>query len=96
MEPRIFSFGFGTVSLVRDPRTRRRLALKAVSKRYLLSENQSLGPRRCQWLLREKAALEELSHPFIIRLHTTYEDADHVYLLLDLLQGGEVPSPRDL
>jgi p90 ribosomal S6 kinase len=29
-------------------------------------------------------------HPNIVTLHDVYEDEDHVYLFLDLLEGGEL------
>jgi serine/threonine protein kinase len=43
-------------------------------------------------------------HPFILKLHQTYNDRDHLYFLLDFVQGGELftylhcspNSPRQL
>ena len=41
-------------------------------------------------MLREKTALDDFHHPFIVALHATYQDPEHLYFLLDLAQGGEL------
>ena len=40
--------------------------------------------------MREREALEELCHPFLVTLFGMYEDAEHVYFLLELMRGGEL------
>lgn len=38
----------------------------------------------------EKNIMAELHHPFLIRLVNSYQDDNCVYILLDLIQGGEL------
>ena len=81
------SGGYGRVMLVRDTKSRRVYALKKVCRDHLLSHN---GQMRCEWLIREKRVLEQLEHPFIVRLHGTYADAGAIYLLLSVAMGGDL------
>lgn len=36
--------------------------------------------------------LELFGHPFVLRLYTTFQDANHVYFLTELLEAGELWS----
>ena len=36
--------------------------------------------------------MEKLKHPFLIDLVNTYQDTDFVYMLLGVVQGGELYS----
>lgn len=40
--------------------------------------------------MNEKELLWRLDHPFIIRLYDTYKDRDRLYMLLEVVQGGEL------
>jgi CRP-like cAMP-binding protein len=80
---------FGQVWLVSRPASdgsRMAYALKIQSK-YALVENDL-----ADGLLEEKKILTQLQHPFIINLVTTYTDTQRVYMLLGLVQGGELRS----
>ena len=59
-------------------------ALKIQDKRELLKCNQVDG------LMREKNIMASIDCPFIIRLVNTYQDNINVYMLIDLVQGGEL------
>lgn len=41
-------------------------------------------------VLREKALLSTINHPFILPFHGAFQDEHNLYLLLELLQGGEL------
>jgi serine/threonine protein kinase len=41
-------------------------------------------------ILNERALLWRVDHPFIIKLFDTYRDRDRLYMLLELVQGGEL------
>ena len=79
--------GFGVVRLVCDPVSRLRYALKEIRKAHILQQNPEV---RCAWISREREALEEFNHPFIVTLIGTYESTGNVYFLLELLRGGEL------
>lgn len=61
-------------------------ALKVQSKYELCSSHQAHA------VVYEKEIMARLHHPFLIGLVQTYQDKDFVYILLDLVQGGELYS----
>lgn len=80
---------FGRVWLVskeaRDG-SRRPYALKIQSKYVLVQNSQAKG------VVQEKNIMARLQHPFIIQLVQTYKDAEFLYMLLGLVQGGELSN----
>ena len=40
--------------------------------------------------MNEKNIMMEADHPFILKLFTTFKDRDCLYMLLELVQGGEL------
>ena len=80
---------FGQVWLVSDKSSKeegscRTYALKIQSKSFLVEENQA------EAVIQEKIMMEHMKHPFLIQLHTTYQDKMFVYMVLDFIQGGEL------
>mmetsp|Transcript_33292 Transcript_33292/g.50216 ORF Transcript_33292/g.50216 Transcript_33292/m.50216 type:complete len:802 (+) Transcript_33292:120-2525(+) len=61
-------------------------ALKIQSKYELTSAKQAKG------VVQERSVMAKLKHPFIIRLVSTSQDKQMVYMLLQLVQGGEMYS----
>ncbi|KAF0735223.1 hypothetical protein AaE_009091 [Aphanomyces astaci] len=61
------------------------LALKCVSKSHVLECHQQ------EHIMRERSILKDLPyHPFIVQLHATYQDQNYLYMLMELVQGGEL------
>jgi len=58
--------------------------LKTISKRELVDADQIKG------VLREKQIMASIEHPFILPLIGSFQDAENLYLLLPLIQGGEL------
>jgi hypothetical protein len=80
---------FGQVWLVSHTSaagTRRPYALKIQSKYELIQNHQAKG------VVQEKNLMQQLHHPFLINLVQTYQDQRYVYMLLGLVQGGELFS----
>lgn len=77
---------FGRVKLVIHTKSRKTYALKIQSKYQIMKYNLRSN------IFNEKAVLLKLSHPFIVTLHQTFQDADYLYMLLELVQGGELFS----
>jgi hypothetical protein len=80
---------FGQVWLVShdDPdRIRHAYALKIQSKYELVQNHQDKG------VVQEKNIMQQLHHPFLIDLVQTYQDNQYVYMLLGIVQGGELFS----
>lgn len=61
-------------------------ALKIQSKYELVQNHQAKG------VVQEKNLMQQLHHPFLIDLVQTYQDDQYVYMLLGLVQGGELFS----
>ena len=80
---------FGQVWLVSreaSDGSRRPYALKIQSKFELVRNSQAKG------VVQEKNLMAQLNHPFIIHLVNTYQDKPYVYMLLGIVQGGELFS----
>lgn len=75
---------FGKVWLVSNRNGNEPYALKTISKRQLIQANQVKG------VIREKQIMASLEHPFILGLVGSFQDDDFLYLLLPLIQGGEL------
>ena len=56
------------------------------SKYDLLKEGQAKA------VMNEKTIMTKLRHPFIINMAATYQDRDFLYMLLGIVQGGELFS----
>lgn len=61
-------------------------ALKMLVKKTMLEMKQTHA------VLYERKILQQLRHPFVLRLYTTYQSRDACYFLLELIQGGELFS----
>jgi len=84
---RILGVGtFGKVWFVTDNTEGKKVpyALKIQKKRQLIDSKQVNG------VLREKSIMAQLYHPFIINLVNTYQDDSSLFMLMDLVQGGEL------
>jgi len=84
---------FGTVTMVKamvtdantGETTEESLALKRMGKNHLVEEDMLESTQQ------EKDILFSLSpHPFVLRLYTTFQDDCSVFMLTNLVQGGEL------
>ncbi len=66
--------------------TQRIFALKVQSKHQLITTGQAEG------VVAEVNIMMSLKSPFIIRLYSTFQDEQRVYMLTSLLQGGELEA----
>jgi len=76
---------FARVYLVENKETKERLAVKAFSKEYLLSQ-----PKGKDSLINEIEIMQKLKHPYVMNLEEIHESKNSVYLVLELLEGGEL------
>jgi len=75
---------YGQVCLVEDAMRGQRYALKALSKGHVANQ----GTQRL--VNGEREMLSMIDSSFVIRLHRTYKDAQHVYFLLEAALGGSL------
>ncbi|OQS03789.1 cAMP-dependent protein kinase catalytic subunit alpha [Thraustotheca clavata] len=75
---------YGVVKLARHRPTGRAVALKVISKDYVVSMRQE------KHIVRERFVHLRLRHPFVTTLYQTLQDDNCVYLVLEYLPGGEL------
>jgi CRP-like cAMP-binding protein len=84
---RILGVGtFGKVWLASHKKSGKVYALKMLNKRDIIGHHQVEG------VIREKNIMTSIDHPFVITLVCTFQDDKHLYMLLELVQGGELFS----
>lgn len=76
---------FARVYLVEDKLTQVKYAVKAFSKEYLVS--QSKGKES---LMNEIDIMQAIKNPYILNLEEVHESKNSIYLVLELLEGGEL------
>jgi cGMP-dependent protein kinase 1 len=75
---------FGRVKMVRDLRDGKLYALKTLHKGTVIRLKQQKN------VIYEKAVLAALRHPFLIRLVAAFQDTERLYMVLELVLGGEL------
>lgn len=65
-------------------RTNQVFALKMLQKAQIAALKQQKN------IMAERDILWRVDHPFVIKLFDTYRDRDRLYMLLELVQGGEL------
>jgi CRP-like cAMP-binding protein/tRNA A-37 threonylcarbamoyl transferase component Bud32 len=84
---RILGVGtFGKVWLVSHKRFGTPYALKMLNKREIIGHHQVEG------VIREKNIMSSIDHPFVVNLVSTFQDERSLYMLIELVQGGELFS----
>ncbi|RHY94745.1 hypothetical protein DYB37_007194 [Aphanomyces astaci] len=75
---------YGVVKLARHKPSGRAVALKVISKEFVVSNRQE------KHIVRERFVHLRLRHPFVTTLYQTLQDDDCLYLVLEYLPGGEL------
>ena len=75
---------FGKVILVKNENNNKLYAMKILDKKFIVKKNQVSHTQT------ERALLEKLKHPFIVRLNYAFQDSKRLYFLTEFLQGGEL------
>ena len=76
---------FARVYLVENKETLEQFAVKAFAKEYLLSQQKGR-----ESLINEIELMRSLDHKNVIKFVELHESKNSVYLILELLQGGEL------
>lgn len=76
---------FARVYLIENKKTKRNFAVKAFSKEYLMTT-----PKGRESLMNEIEVMQKLKHPYIMSLEEIHESKNSVYLVVELLEGGEL------
>ena len=76
--------GFGKVWRVRYKKTQEIFALKEMSKKKILDKKSEYS------INNERVFLSKLRHPFLVNMHYAFQDKDNLYLVIDILNGGDL------
>lgn len=74
---------FATVVRGVDRATREPVAVKVIKK-------DAFDDREMEFVVRETAIMKAICHPNIVAVRDVYESRSHLYLVLELLEGGEL------
>ncbi|KAJ1721844.1 hypothetical protein LPJ53_003664 [Coemansia erecta] len=75
---------FGKVRIVEHRETGKMYALKYINKATCI------GMKAQQNTIRERDILEEIDHPFIVNLRFSFQDEFSMYVVMDLMIGGDL------
>ena len=76
--------GFGKVWRVQEKKTKELYALKEMSKTKIIDKKSEKS------INGEREFLSYLHHPFIVNMHYAFQDHNNLYLVMDLLTGGDL------
>lgn len=76
--------GFGKVWIVEHRQTKKYFALKEMSKAKII------GKRSVNSVLNERTLLAGYQHMFIVNMKFAFQDRENLYLVMDLLTGGDL------
>ncbi|CAG8625325.1 3508_t:CDS:2, partial [Paraglomus occultum] len=75
---------FGKVRIVKRRDNNKLYALKYISKEECIRIDAERN------ILRERSMLEELDHPLVCNLRFAFQDEDYMYMVMDLMIGGDL------
>ncbi|ORX75991.1 kinase-like protein [Anaeromyces robustus] len=75
---------FGRVHLVRSKENGKYYAMKAIKKSCVVKNHQ------VEHTMNEKRILENIRHPFFVKLQNTFQDSNHIFFITDYVCGGEL------
>lgn len=76
--------GFGKVWKVYSKKYKRAYAMKEMSKAKIIDKKSERSIRY------EKELLSKMNHPFIVNMYYSFQDLENLYLVMDLLTGGDL------
>ena len=76
--------GFGKVWKIQNKKTKNVYALKEMSKLKIIDKKSEKS------INSEREFLSKLNHPFIVNMHYAFQDEKNLYLVMDILNGGDL------
>ncbi|XP_019850933.1 PREDICTED: microtubule-associated serine/threonine-protein kinase 3-like isoform X1 [Amphimedon queenslandica] len=77
---------YGAVYLVRHKQTRMRFAMKKVNKKRMIMKKQ------VQSVFNERDILTFSENPFVVGLWCTFQTRQHLYMVMEYVEGGDVAA----
>ncbi|KAB8227513.1 serine/threonine-protein kinase [Aspergillus alliaceus] len=75
---------FGKVRIVEKKETGLTFALKYIRKEEVVRSESVRN------IIRERRMLEHLNHPFLCNLRYSFQDIEYIYIVVDLMNGGDL------
>ena len=76
---------FGKVLQVRNKQSSQILAMKIISKRQLKKKSGYIENVQA-----ERNILKRVNHPFVVKMHCSFQTREKLFILMDFLAGGEL------
>jgi serine/threonine protein kinase len=76
--------GFGKVWKVYSKKYKTAYALKEMAKAKIIDKKSEKS------ISYEKQLLSQINHPFIVNMNYAFQDSENLYLVMDLLNGGDL------
>lgn len=76
---------FGKVLQVRNKRSNKILAMKVISKRLLRRKAGYI-----ENIQAERNILMRVNHPFVVKMHCSFQTREKLFIIMDFLAGGEL------
>lgn len=76
--------GFGKVWSVEFKKNKKIYAMKEMMKTKII------GKKSISSVMNERLLLSTLKHPFIVNMNYAFQDREYLYLVMDLLNGGDL------
>lgn len=76
--------GFGKVWKVEYKKTKQLFAMKEMSKSKIITK------RSVNSVMSERNLLSQLKHKFLVNMNFAFQDRENLYLVMDLLTGGDL------
>ena len=76
--------GFGKVWKIEKKKTKKLYAMKEMSKAWIMQK------RSVNSVMNERKLLANLKHPFLVNMSYAFQDQKNLYLIMDLLNGGDL------
>ncbi|KAK1923484.1 kinase-like domain-containing protein, partial [Papiliotrema laurentii] len=85
----------GRVLLVRETATNSVLAMKAISKRSVLTHCE-LHHTLAELNILRRFAIEEPENPFVAKLHHSFTDRENFYFVMEFYPGGDLATQMEI
>ncbi|ORX56375.1 kinase-like protein [Hesseltinella vesiculosa] len=79
----------GKVILVRHHTSSRLYAMKAISKKWVITQRESEHTRTERNIL---AKMSKTQHPFLVKLHCSFQNANQLFLVMDYHAGSDLAT----
>ena len=76
--------GFGKVWSVTMRKTKKKYAMKEMSKALVITK------RSVNSVMNERKLLSFIKHPFIVNMKYAFQDKENLYLIMDMMTGGDL------